>query len=455
MACGLLASGVAVNKAMRHSMFQRVDETLVDASNGWARMPPGLPILDPDPHPGRPPSNFFVRRLDEDGVSWVTFNDSPDEPDLPAGNDVGPLPVTVRSLDGSPVRWRMVSIRNSDGDLTTVGFNLRDLKSALRTLRYAEMGIGVAVLLILGLVGYFAVQRSLRPLTEVEKTAAAIAGGNLASRVPPRDPRTEVGRLSEALNGMLAQIQQAVADSDASAEQARESEDRMRRFITDASHELRTPLTTIRGFAELYRQGAAGDVEMLMSRIESESARMGALVEDLLLLAQLDAQRPLAQRRVDLLALAADAVHDAQAVAPRRDITLQVIDGPETPEVIGDEAKLRQVLGNLMANALQHTPEDAGITVRVGTCGADALVEVVDQGPGLSQDAADRVFQRFYRTDVSRTRSSGGTGLGLSIVDSLVRAQGGAVSVTTAPGEGCRFIVRLSRVAEAPAPSLN
>ena len=225
----------------------------------------------------------------------------------------------------------------------------------------------------------------------------------------------------------------------------------MRRFITDASHELRTPLTTIRGFAELYRQGAARDVEMLMSRIESESRRMGLLVEDLLLLARLDAQRPLDQHRVDLLTLATDAVHDAQSIAPQRAIAMEVLDGPGTPEVIGDEARLRQVLGNLVANALQHTPETAGITVRVGTDDADAVLEVADEGPGMSHEDARRVFERFYRTDTSRTRTSGGTGLGLSIVDSLVYAHGGTVSVTTAPGRGCRFQVRLPRFADGVA----
>ncbi|PQM48636.1 putative sensor histidine kinase TcrY [Mycobacterium talmoniae] len=286
----------------------------------------------------------------------------------------------------------------------------------------------MVVLFVLGAVGYAVVHRSLRPLVEVEQTAAAIAGGQLDRRVPERDSRTEVGRLSLALNGMLAQIQQAVAASEASAEQARNSEDRMRRFITDASHELRTPLTTIRGFAELYRQGAARDVEMLMSRIESESRRMGLLVEDLLVLARLDAQRPLERHQVDLLTLASDAVHDAQAIAPTRTITLDVFDGPGTPEVLGDDARLRQVLSNLMANALQHTPETADVTVRVGTVDDDAVLEVVDEGPGMSEHDAQRVFERFYRTDSSRARASGGTGLGLSIVDSLVHAHGGKVS---------------------------
>ena len=452
VACGLLASGVAVTTILQHSLINRVDQTLVDASNGWAQAPRRIPEAPPEgPNPGRPPSNFYVRGISEDGRVWMAINDRDAEPDLPDDNDVGPVPTTVGSIDGSHVQWRAVSVRGAHGELTTVAIDLSDVQSTVRSLIYAQLGIGVAVLLVLGIAGYAVVSRSLRPLTEVEKTAAAIAAGELDSRVPQRDPRTEVGRLSLALNGMLAQIQRAVASSDASAEQARTSEERMRRFITDASHELRTPLTTIRGFAELYRQGAARDVEMLMSRIESESRRMGLLVEDLLLLARLDAQRPLEQHRVDLLALASDAVHDAKSIAPKRTIAMEVFDGPGTPEVIGDEARLRQVLGNLVANALQHTPESAGVTVRVGTKNDDAVLEVADKGPGMSHEDAQRIFERFYRTDTSRTRSSGGTGLGLSIVDSLVYAHGGTVSVTTSPGEGCRFQVRLPRIADIPA----
>jgi two-component system OmpR family sensor kinase len=382
----------------------------------------------------------------------MAVNDRAAEPALPADNDVGPVPVTVGSIDHSDVKWRAMSVRGLRGELTTVAIDLSDVQSTMRALVYAQFGIGCAVLLVLGVAGYWVVNRSLRPLVEVEQTAAAIAAGQLDRRVPERDPRTEVGRLSLALNGMLAQIQRAVASSDSSAEASRTSEDRMRRFITDASHELRTPLTTIRGFAELYRQGAANDVEMLMSRIESESRRMGLLVEDLLLLARLDQQRPLERHRVDLLAIASDAVHDAQSIAPpERKIAMEVFDGPGTPEVLGDEARLRQVLGNLVANAMQHTPESAGIKVRVGTDKDHAVLEVCDEGPGMSKEDAHRVFERFYRADSSRARASGGTGLGLSIVDSLVYAHGGTVTVTTAPGKGCRFKVNLPRIAEVAA----
>jgi two-component system OmpR family sensor kinase len=219
----------------------------------------------------------------------------------------------------------------------------------------------------------------------------------------------------------------------------------MRRFVADASHELRTPLTTIRGFAELYRQGAMTDTETLMSRIEGEASRMGLLVEDLLMLARLDAQRPLETRPVDLLSVASDAVHGARAVAPDRSIALDILPGPGTPEVIGDEARLRQVLGNLLANAVKHTPATADVTVRLSTTEHSVVLEVADTGPGLSEQDAARVFERFYRTDASRTRESGGSGLGLSIVAALVVAHRGSVTVDSRPGEGATFRVELPR----------
>ncbi|OBJ78963.1 cell wall metabolism sensor histidine kinase WalK [Mycobacterium sp. 1245852.3] len=451
VACGLAVSGIAVTSILRHSLVSRIDSTLLDASRGWAQNPRRQsPPPYEGPDPGRPPSKFYVRGVSMDGTPFTAINDRNAEPALPPNSDVGPNPTTLPSVNGSDIQWRAVSVHGPHG-LTTVAIDLSDVQHTVSSLVWLQMGIGVAVLVVVGIASFAVVQRSLRPLAEVEQTAAAIASGQLDRRVPERDPRTEVGRLSLALNGMLAQIQQALASSESSAEKARGSEDRMRRFITDASHELRTPLTTIRGFAELYRQGAARDVAMLLSRIESEASRMGLLVDDLLLLARLDVQRPLEHHRVDLLALASDAVHDGQAMDPKRTITMEVLDGPGTPEVLGDEARIRQVLSNLIANALQHTPESADVTVRVGTDGADAVLEVLDQGPGMNQEDASRVFERFYRTDSSRARASGGTGLGLSIVDSLVRAHGGVVSVTTAPGEGCRFRVTLPRISDVPA----
>ncbi|UXA06689.1 HAMP domain-containing histidine kinase [Mycobacterium sp. SMC-2] len=452
VACGLAVSGIAVTSILRHSLVTRIDQTLLEASRTWAQSPWKHSTSNAQGFdPARPPSKFYVRGISPDGRTVTAINDRNAEPALPPNNDVGPNPTTLPSVNGSDIQWRAVSVRAVHGGLTTVAVDLSDVQHTVSSLVWLQIGIGVAVLVVVGIAGFAVVQRSLRPLSEVEQTAAAIAAGQLDRRVPERDPRTEVGRLSLALNGMLAQIQEALASSESSAEKARGSEERMRRFITDASHELRTPLTTIRGFAELYRQGAARDVAMLLSRIESEASRMGLLVDDLLLLARLDVQRPLEHNRVDLLALASDAVHDAQAMDPNRTITMEVLDGPGTPEVLGDEPRIRQVLSNLVANALQHTPEGADVTVRVGTVGDDAVLEVADKGPGMTEQDASRVFERFYRTDSSRARASGGTGLGLSIVDSLVRAHGGTVQVTTAPGEGCCFRVTLPRVSEVPA----
>jgi two-component system, OmpR family, sensor kinase len=452
VACGLAFSGIAVTSILHHVLIGRIDQTLLEASRGWAQAPRRKsPTPYELPDPGRPPSKFYVRGIGPDGAPFTAINDRNAEPALPRDNDVGPNPTTLPSVNGSDIQWRAVSVRGANG-ITTVAIDLSDVQHTVSSLILLQVGIGVAVLVVVGIASFVVVNRSLRPLAEVEHTAAAIAAGQLDRRVPERDPRTEVGQLSLALNGMLTQIQQAVASSESSADTARSSEERMRRFITDASHELRTPLTTIRGFAELYRQGAARDVAMLLSRIESEASRMGLLVDDLLLLARLDVQRPLEHQRVDMLALASDAVHDAQAIDPQRTVTMEVFDGPGTPEVVGDEPRIRQVLSNLVANALQHTPASAEVIIRVGTEGDDTVLEVADKGPGMTEQDASRVFERFYRTDASRARSSGGTGLGLSIVESLVRAHGGVVSVKTAPGEGCCFRVTLPRVTDVPAP---
>lgn len=445
--CVLVVSATTVTYVLRASLVERIDATLMDATVTWAKSPwKHAGPRGEGPDASRPPSKFFVRAVSPDGQTMTAINDRHAEPALPADNDVGPVPTTVASISGSRIKWRAVTVRGAYGGVTTVAIDLADVDRTVELLIALQVGIGVAVLAAVGFASYAMVRRNLRPLIEVEHTAADIAAGRLDRRITERDPRTEVGQLSLALNGMLSQIQKAVAASETSAEKAHASEDLMRRFITDASHELRTPLTTIRGFAELYRQGAASDVSMLLSRIESEAGRMGLLVEDLLLLARLDAQRPLEMNRVDLLGLASDAVHDGQALDPQRIITMEVLDGPGIPEVLGEEARLRQVLSNLVANAIHHTPHTADVTVRVGTEGENVLLEVADNGPGMGQQDAQRIFGRFYRTDSSRARSSGGSGLGLSIVDSLVRAHGGSITVTTAPGEGCCFRVTLPRV---------
>ncbi|MGW0044952.1 sensor histidine kinase [Rhodococcus sp. NPDC003348] len=441
-ALGLLASGVAVTSAMKNSLISRIDTSLRDASHTWAkpRLHP-LPPPDSEPGPSRPPSQFYVRSETPDGATRE-INDLPVDPDLTGYTGSGPA--TVGSIGDPDKHWRVLTSTTPDGAVT-VAVRLGDVDATVERLIGLQIGIGVVVLVALGVIGYFVVRRSLRPLVEVEETAAAIAEGRLHQRIPIREDRTEVGRLTVALNGMLEQIQTAFAATEASEESARRSEEKMRRFVADASHELRTPLTTIRGFAELYRQGAIPDAGQAMSRIESEASRMGLLVEDLLMLARLDAQRPLEQVPVDLLTVAADGVHAARAIAPERSIALEVVDGPGRPEVLGDDARIRQVLTNLVGNALGHTPADAAITVRVGTVGEHALLEVADTGPGLDAEARDRVFERFYRADSSRTRQSGGSGLGLSIVAALVAAHGGTVTVESPDSGGAVFRVLLPR----------
>lgn len=259
--------------------------------------------------------------------------------------------------------------------------------------------------------------------------------------MPELAPGTEIGRLSGSLNEMLTQIEAAFA--------ARaESEARMRRFVADASHELRTPLAGIRGFAELYRMGAlAGptDVERTMHRIESEAVRMGGLVEDLLLLARLDEERPLDLAPMDLRTLAADALHDLTALDPGRPVVLTGPAGAGAPQpapVLGDESRLRQVVTNLVGNAVKHTPPGTAVRIGVGAAPGGCLLEVADAGPGLTEAQAAQVFERFYRVDASRSRrEGGGAGLGLAIASALVQAHGGTLTLETAPGSGAAFRV--------------
>jgi len=405
------------------------------------------------------PSSTYVACLSPDGAETVLGSPPERGEDLPDIHDLGDEhhgrdgagpahPRTVSSAGGG-ADWRVVTADLPDGHTLVVGTDLGRDQAAIGQLVALQVVVGLIVLVVLGIAGYLLVRNSLRPLAEVERTAQAIAAGDLSQRVPEGDDRTEVGRLSTALNGMLSRIERAFRAQEASEAQARGSEDRMRRFVADASHELRTPLTSIRGFAELYRQGAVrteDDVQRLMGRIETEGARMGMLVEDLLLLARLDQQRPLTIGPVDLAAIAGDAVHDARAVQPSRPIALHLDESlADVPVVLGDEARLRQVIGNLVTNALTHTPPDTRVTVTLDGDADSVVLRVADEGPGMAQEEAERAFERFYRVDTSRTREAGGTGLGLAIVASLVAAHGGSVDLVTAPGKGASFAVRLPR----------
>jgi two-component system OmpR family sensor kinase len=353
--------------------------------------------------------------------------------------------VTVAAQSGDG-RWR-VHVEPVAGGYVVVGTDLNDVARTAGRLVGVEIVVGSIVLVLVAGLGVAIVRASLRPLVNIEHTAEAIAAGDLSRRVPDADPRTEVGRLGNALNGMLSQIETAFRAQSESEATARESEGRMRRFVADASHELRTPLSVIRGFAEYYRQRddvPPDELDRLIGRVEDEAARMGVLVDDLLLLARLDQQRPLARLPVDLLALAADSVQAARVVDGEREITLSVRSGSAFI-VTGDEVHLRQVIGNLVNNALRHTPAGTPVEVvmRSGMLGDSpaAVLEVVDSGPGMPAEQAERVFERFYRADPARSR--GGTGLGLAIVAGLVEAHGGSVSVDTAPDQGATFRVLL------------
>ncbi|MER7276698.1 HAMP domain-containing sensor histidine kinase [Dactylosporangium sp. NPDC000244] len=376
---------------------------------------------------------------------------------------------TAESRDGTGHSWRvlvaahaMPGSRTNDGPPVLIAISFDEIDNTVSRLVVMSATIGGFVLLILAVVAYLLVRSSLRPLVEVEETAEAIAAGDLSRRVPEADPRTEVGGLARALNTMLGQIETAFEERRASEEAALASEQaalaseqsalasegRMRRFVADASHELRTPLTSIRGFAELYRQSGHHDDNI--GRIEHHATRMGLLVDDLLLLARMDQQRPLEKKPVDLLSLATDAMIDARVTAgDHHRLRLRTPNSDdddadtEAPIVLGDEARLRQVLQNLLSNALNHTPAGTEVTVYVGTEADQAILEVSDNGPGMTSEDAARVFERFYRTDPSRTRALGGSGLGLSIVAALVAAHNGEVTLRTAPQEGATFRVRI------------
>jgi two-component system OmpR family sensor kinase len=442
VAVGLLVTGLAATSALRSYQLDRVDEQLAAAVDS-----PMLRGDGPRGGPGRMgprdrlPGEQYVAVLDAGGA--VVRADAADAaPDLPAltpqqARARGSDPFTVGAVGGDG-RWRVLArALPTDAGTVVVATDLTDVDRTVRRLTALQVVIGLLVLLGVSGLGYVVVRTSLRGLVDVEEAAAAVAAGDLSRRVPERDRRTELGSLGASFNAMVSQVQSAFATRAA-------SEDRLRRFVADASHELRTPLTSLRGFAELHRQGAVTDPEgvtRLLGRIEAEAIRMGLLVEDLLALARLDEQRPLQLSDVDLAVLAADAVHDVRAVDPDRPVTLEVTG--EVPLLRGDEARLRQVLANLLGNAVQHSPAGTPVVVRLRRSDALAVVEVADRGPGMAPEVARRVFERFYRADASRTRASGGSGLGLSIVATLVEAHGGRVELDTAPGQGATFRVLL------------
>ncbi|MFC1417520.1 sensor histidine kinase [Streptacidiphilus cavernicola] len=469
VAAGLAVSDVLVLGTVKVQLVQRVDDQLTRFAGSMGKHPAGFGFGRPGALPGYDesglPSRYVVTFRNPDGSYGDQFRQpvtaTDPRPALPRlsaeglSDRVG-KPFTVPSDHGGG-EWRVLVLPvvpptagaapANYPDAVVVASSLEDTDATVAKLSNGFLAIGVAVLLLIALAGWFAVRTGLKPLRRIETTATEIAAGHpLSHRMPEGSQRTEVGRLAASLNSMLAQIESAFAARAA-------SEGRMRRFVADASHELRTPLAGIRGFAELYRMGALSeeaDVKRTMVRIESEAVRMGGLVEDLLTLARLDEQRPLELAPMDLRTLAADALHDTTALDPTRPVALTGPGGDTAPTaalVLGDEARLRQVVTNLVGNAVKHTPPGTPVRIGVGTLNGHGVIEVADHGPGLTDDQAARVFERFYRVDSSRSRhDGGGAGLGLAIVSALTSAHHGEVELLTAPGAGAVFRVRIPAV---------
>ena len=445
VALALTAGVTAV--LMRRDLVAAVDKDLQRAWPTVARQ--ALDTLRTQSR-SRLPTGYAVVFYPTDGSRAVEIDPTgaqlrPDVPDtlpLDSPHVRTDRPFTIGSREGDTA-WRAVGGRLTDDSATfLVAVPLEPVDRTVRKLVLVELLIGLAVLAACAAAGWYAVQRAFRPLRQIEDTAAAIADGDLSRRIPTRTAKDEVTSLSRSLNAMLAQIEQSFADREA-------SEERMRQFVADASHELRTPLAAVRGYAELYRQGAVREPEEVagaMSRIEGEASRMGGLVEDLLTLARLDEQRPLSISPVDLTVLAADAAQDARAIDPERRISVVGANGPLGPVVVqGDDGKLRQVLANLMSNALHHTPAGTPVEVAVGHGPGhrQAVLEVRDHGLGVDPDKARKVFERFYRADPSRSRGTGGNGLGLAIAAAIVASHHGRIGVARTEGGGATFVLEL------------
>jgi two-component system, OmpR family, sensor kinase len=470
-AAGLVAAGIATYAAERSFLVARVDqlfnvnsingfEDFVDAKLHLRKGPAGSDEphdLPEQPHgppgagiAGTLPVGTYGVYIAPDGTRTPTAFEVTDEsqPKLPATIPLTPLAhlqhprlITVGARGRSNLQFRVMAKRSDTSHgVLVIATPLRDVSQTLTRLRNVEIIVIAAVLVALAAVALLLIRVGLRPLDRIGATAKAIAAGDLSRRVSPDNQRTEVGRLGAALNAMLGQIEGAFREREA-------SEERLRRFLSDASHELRTPLTSIRGYAELFRLGAAASPEetaKAMARIEEEAGRMGVLVEDLLALARLDEMPQTRHEPVDLLPLVRDAAEDARAAAPGRTIALAAA-GEHIAS--GDASQLRQVLANLLRNALTHTPEDSPIEVSLEDAGGFVRVIVRDHGPGLPPGAQENIFERFWRSEGGRERGRAGAGLGLAIVAAIVDAHGGRVSAQNAAGGGAAFAF------EIPAPA--
>ncbi len=444
---GLLILDVATYTSLQRFLTGRVDDQL-HGSHNTAISVLGGPSEGPGPQAGGGlPEDTIVERVSPNGTvvqakrlafAPTTSKALPVIPTtLPSANERTPAISTLAGT-GGVVQYR-AAIWQEDlfqGDTVVLAIPLIDVASTLNQVLQVELFITIGVVAAMAILALLIIRISLRPLQKMGAVAQDIAAGDLSRRVEPANSKSEIGRLGLALNGMLSQIESAFAERTASNR-------RLRRFVADASHELRTPLTSIRGYSEMLRRGAAespADADLARRRIEEESIRMTGLVDDMLVLARLDQGRPLDQEPVDLQAIATDAVADARVVAPQREIKLT---SSGTVVVNGDDTRLRQVLANLVRNAIVHTPVQTPIDVTLSTEDSIAKLSVADHGPGLNAEEIDRIFEPFYRADPSRSRDSGGAGLGLSIVSAVVTAHGGHVKVRETEGGGATFEVAL------------
>jgi two-component system OmpR family sensor kinase len=465
LATGLIGVGVVSYRLVKSSLVQRVDQQLSDNTAGVLRFvaryanegrpPPQSQNFFPNAGPGFLRNSLVFGAVTPGGTVVQTTPGDVSLTNLPRalpGSTKNPSLSNQKSFDitirSESYRALAVPWPAGDGSGTIVlALPLHEVNSTLDEILVVELILGAIALVGVGAGTWLLVRRGLRPLVRMADTATAIAGGDLTRRVEEDKAGGEVGQLGVAFNVMLTQIESEVAER-------RASEERLRRFAADASHELRTPLTSIRGYAELFRRGAADrpeDLALTMSRIESEATRMTSLVDDLLLLARLDRKRPLERNPVDVGRLVRDVVAGERVVHPDREYRLDI----EDVRVLGDEARLRQVLLNLLANAANHTPAGTPIELSARSEGGEALIEVADHGDGLTPENAKRVFERFFRVDAARARGDGGgSGLGLAIVAAIVDAHGGRVEVESTPGHGACFRVRLpvGETARAPQP---
>lgn len=439
---------------LRNSLIQRMDSELKDSAQSVVQ------LLWNGHQTGQSTDNGLLRTYGafvsaDNVVLWETS--SPQAGDVPNLNAYTLSDLRSHRSEGFFVKgtaagspgWRVIAydLQDSPGKTVFVGQSMESVESVSNRAAFLISTIGLLTTIAATIIAYGVVTRAFSPLQRVERTAAKIAEGDLSQRVTVENPWTEIGRLSRSLNAMLAHIEQAFSAQ-------AQTEASMRRFISDASHELRTPLVTIRGYSELYRKGAMRgeeDVASAMGRIESESKRMGSLVEDLLTLARADEKRPLDLEPIDLYILALDTAQDASARSsshPVKVVGLKDGEGPRPAPVVADDARMRQVISNLVTNAVRYTPDGTPIEIAVGTSddglsSMESVIEVRDHGPGISEADQARVFERFYRSDESRHRETGGTGLGLAIVAAITAQHGGTVRLSTTPGGGATFRVAL------------